>query len=168
MRTVFSSFDNQSVAPAVESKIRRVVRAIGQQEKNKGTVTIVWAANETVRRLNKKFRKIDRTTDVLSFPVRRGSLVDSTPSRRGNRLLDPPRSDAHLTGSTRSLRPPHIGDVIIAVPQAIRQAPRFANEPPQELLRLAVHGVYHLLGYDHHRPAEAAVMKKREAWAIRQ
>ncbi len=144
MKTVFSSSDKMSVAPAIESKIRRVVHAIGKQEKTRGTVTVVWAANETVRKLNRRFRRIDRTTDVLSFPIGENGIV--------------PRQGL----------PRVVGDVIIAVPQAIRQAPRFHNKPPQEFLRLAVHGVYHLLGYDHHRAAEAAEMKKREAWAMRQ
>jgi probable rRNA maturation factor len=75
-----------------------------------------------VRRLNRVFRKKDKTTDVLSFP------------ESGRRLPD----------GTRPL-----GEIVISVPQAARQATASGHSLATELRVLVIHGYLHLLGYDH-------------------
>ena len=90
-----------------------------------------------MRALNRKYRGKDRTTDVLSFPLRQG---------RFSRIQ------------------PHIlGDIVLSLPAAARQA-KAAGEPRNvEIGRLLVHGYLHLLGYDHERSgAEASRMDCRE------
>ena len=97
-------------------------------------VTIVFTDDATLRELNSSFRGIDRTTDVLSFNI-------------------PPV--AKLAGDA--------GEIYISVPQARRQARRYRHSLAAELERLVVHGVLHVLGHDHKKPAEAGRMRAREA-----
>ena len=75
--------------------------------------------DEEMRALNRDFRGLDRPTDVLSFP------------------------------GTRSDEGAHLGDVVIAVPTARRQAVSLGNEESREIRTLLLHGVLHCLGYDH-------------------
>ena len=60
----------------------------------------------------------------------------------------------------------YIGDVIISLERARAQAPRFENDPESELARLIVHGLLHLLGYDHHRSQDGRRMKAAERKAL--
>ena len=88
-----------------------------------------------MRQLNRTYRNRDYATDVLAFPA------------------DP------LKGQMD----PFLGDVVICLPTAQVQAATFGNTPDQELLRLLIHGILHLLGYDHEQsPQEAARMRRKE------
>ena len=86
------------------------------------SLTIVLAGDTTVRRLNRTFRGKDKTTDVLSFPSDGEELPDGT-------------------------RP--LGEIVISVPQAARQARAAGHSVGRELRILLLHGYLHLLGYDH-------------------
>ena len=90
-----------------------------------------------MRTLNRRYRRKDRTTDVLSFPFREGPYPD-------------------VSGLA-------LGDIVISLPAAERQA-REAGDPLQrELDRLLVHGLLHLLGYDHEQgEVKARKMQTRE------
>ena len=79
-----------------------------------------------VRRLNRLYRKKDKTTDVLSFPLLEGKKLD---------------------GGKGGFLP--LGDVVISLPQTRRQAVQQGKEFKAELALLLVHGILHLLGYDH-------------------
>jgi probable rRNA maturation factor len=95
-----------------------------------------------MRSLNRRYRGIDRTTDVLSFSQREGQFADI-------------RSDI-------------LGDIVISVPAAVRQARELNHSLGHEIERLLVHGLLHLLGYDHERsPAEARKMRRKEAVLFR-
>jgi probable rRNA maturation factor len=85
-------------------------------------VAIVLATDATVRRLNREFRGKDKTTDVLSFPAGGDELPDGT-------------------------RP--LGEIVISVAQAARQAEAVGHSLSRELRLLVLHGYLHLLGYDH-------------------
>jgi probable rRNA maturation factor len=78
-----------------------------------------FVGDRTMRRLNRVFRAKDRTTDVLSFP------------------------------GGRSPEGVHLGDVVVSVPQAARQAAAGEHSIARELRLLALHGALHCLGYDH-------------------
>ncbi len=84
-------------------------------------LTIVFSNDRLVRQLNRSFRKKDKTTDVLSFPI-------------GEKGPD---------GSF------YLGDIIISVPQAQRQAKQKKQALEKELTILVIHGFLHLLGYEH-------------------
>lgn len=93
-----------------------------------------------MRRLNCQYRKKDRTTDVLAFAMRESP------------------------GPVSAL----LGDVVISVPTARRQAKEGGRSLSEELAWLLVHGVLHLCGYDHERSsAEARRMKRREQAVLR-
>ena len=91
----------------------------------RGAVTVALLSDARVRELNRRFRKKDRTTDVLSFPS-----AGVEPDVAGPRYL---------------------GDVVIAAGVARRQAKEAGHSIQTELRVLALHGLLHLLGYDHER-----------------
>lgn len=96
-------------------------------------VSIVLTDNENIHRYNMDYRGVDRPTDVLSFPT-----------AEGESLFAPPDG--------------FIGDIIISVPKAYEQAEQLGHSPERELMFLTVHGVLHLLGYDHMNQSDETVM----------
>ncbi len=121
----------------LEAIVRRTLAAEGVTE---GEVTLVITDADRVRALNCEFRGVDAPTDVLSFPWQAGEPVPSPEEARS----------------------PYFGDVIIAFPVAEEQATRYGHSVQEELRLLTVHGVLHLLGYDHATPEEEAVMWARQ------
>lgn len=103
-----------------------------------GDLTLVLTGDKKIKELNKKFRQIDSPTDVLSFPTE---------------------------GSENGTR--YLGDVIISVPRARDQAKEAGHPLNEELVLLAVHGVLHLLGYDHSDEAGKADMWKAQRAILR-
>jgi len=93
-----------------------------------GTITLVITDTETVQQLNYQYRDIDAPTDVLSFENR------------------PDPEFPHMNVD-------HLGDIIIAYPVAKAQATTAGHTPMEEITLLAVHGLLHLLGFDHDAPA---------------
>ncbi len=93
-----------------------------------------------MRRLNRLFRQRDTTTDVLAFATREGP------------------------GPPSAL----LGDVVISLPQALRQSRRHQRGVDYELVVLLIHGILHLCGYDHERSEqEARRMSRRERAVLR-
>ena len=109
--------------------------------------------DETVRKLNQEYRGVDEPTDVLSF-----ALVERKPG--SSLFITPP--DGFL----------HLGEVVISYPQAVRQAEENKHRVEEEVALLVVHGVLHLLGYEHDEPAreremralQERVLSKVEKW----
>jgi probable rRNA maturation factor len=100
-------------------------------------ISVLLIGDRAMRTLNRRYRGKDRTTDVLSFPLREGKFS---------------RVQHHL-----------LGDIVISVPAAARQARAAGEALPDEIDRLLVHGFLHLLGYDHERGGvEARRMEARE------
>jgi probable rRNA maturation factor len=94
----------------------------------RGTVTVALLSDRSVRALNRDYRKTDSATDVLSFPA--------------DEIRFQPRSDAGIG---------QLGDIVIACGVARRQARNGGHSELTELKVLALHGLLHLLGYDHER-----------------
>ena len=103
----------------------------------RGQVVVAVVPDPVMRRLNRRFAGIDRVTDVLSFPA--GPEVG--PVRRSRRPA------GHVPG-VRGPRP--LGDIVIAAGRADRQARKAGHAVRTELRVLALHGLLHLLGHDHH------------------
>lgn len=101
----------------------------------RGTVTLVLVGDAAMRRLNRDWRGVDRPTDVLSFPA------DPGPRLKGEA--------------------PHLGDIVIATGVARRQAAQARHGYTTELKVLALHGLLHLLGYDHE--TDTGQMRRLEA-----
>jgi len=118
----------------------------------RGAVTIVLVSDPRMRALNRTYRGKDYATDVLSFPQRAPSPKALAP---GPRLAPSPQPRVRsplLAPSPQPLAPTgFLGDIVIARGVARRQA-RAAGHPELDELRLlALHGLLHLLGYDHER-----------------
>ncbi len=108
-------------------------------------LSLLITDDATVRDLNKKYRGKDKTTDVLSFALeadKRGGAAAG--------FVMPPGEMVHL------------GEVIVSYPQAAEQAAERKRAVEDELALLVVHGVLHLLGYDHDRPAREREMRSLE------
>ena len=117
-------------------------------------LSLVLVSDRRMRALNRRYLKKDRPTDVLAFPLqeKRGQATFLT----GLGRLPP-------TSKKSSLSPFLLGDVVISIPMARRQAAQLGHGLRVELRRLLVHGVLHLLGYDHERgPRDAALMARTE------
>lgn len=122
---------------ALRGLAERLLAAIGEAQSE---LSLELVGDGRMRRLNRQYRKKDRTTDVLAFAMRESASPVSA-------LL---------------------GDVVISMPMARRQAKEGGRSLSEELAWLLVHGVLHLCGYDHERSdAEARRMKRREQSLMR-
>ena len=103
------------------------------------TVTVVTlTGDEHLREYNRRYRGLDEPTDVLAFAAREQPT--------DQRFQAPPGTEDWL------------GDIVISLPRARRQAREAGHPIDDEVRLLAVHGLLHLLGYDHAEPAEEATM----------
>lgn len=119
---------------AVRTACRAALKA---EDAENRFASIVLTDDETIHTYNRDYRGVDRPTDVLSFPADEGDC-----------LLAPP--DGFL------------GDIMISVPTAIRQGAELGHSTERELAFLTVHGMLHLLGYDHMEPEDEEIMTARQ------
>lgn len=110
-------------------------------------VFISIIGEEEMHTLNKESRGVDKPTDVLSFPY-----IDFA---GGQDIAQAAATPAMLNPETGRLM---LGDIIICLPIAHRQAEEYGHSIEREMCFLAVHGVLHLLGYDHETEGEAGQM----------
>jgi probable rRNA maturation factor len=121
-------------AARVIATARRLLSALDETESE---LTVSLVDDAEARHLNREYRGKDRPTDVLSFAMREGVRVAGDE--------------------------PVLGDVVISLDTAARQARRHAVSVADEVRTLLIHGVLHLLGYDHERsPAAARRMRAME------
>jgi probable rRNA maturation factor len=111
---------------------------------------LVIASQERVQELNKSYRGKDEPTDVLAFSAREEIGADLPP------FVQPPDGVLHL------------GEVIISCPQAIIQAEEHQHSVKKEIAILIIHGVLHLLGYEHDEPEREHQMRARETEILKQ
>jgi rRNA maturation RNase YbeY len=129
--------------PLVESLASTILSTMGESSSE---LSLTFVGDRRMRRLNRRYRRKDRTTDVLAFAMR-----DATASLSSRRIPGP------------------LGDIVIAVPTAERQARRENRSFEEEVAVLLVHGILHLCGYDHERSeSEARRMHRRERMVLRQ
>jgi probable rRNA maturation factor len=124
----------------------------------RGTVTVALVGDARIRALNRQYRGFDYTTDVLSFPASPGPEDPAyiASARRRVKRRDK-KSRPQAPGPS-----PHLGDIVIARGVARRQARAAGHGDPAELRTLALHGLLHLLGYDHeHDNGEMARLERR-------
>jgi probable rRNA maturation factor len=109
---------------------------------------ILITSQDKVRQLNRAYRNLDEPTDVLAFYML-------------------PELPAGETAPESFATPPdgvlHIGEVVISYPQAVAQALESRHSVEREIAILIIHGVLHLLGYDHNDPEAERLIKTREA-----
>ncbi len=119
-----------------EAAVRRVrpwlVPLLAAVAPDRGSLAVRFCGERAMRRINRDFRGRDYATDVLSFP---GDADDA--------------DDVGDPGSPGDHRGGHLGDILIAVPVARRQAAAAGHAAEREIRVLLLHGVLHCLGYDH-------------------
>ncbi len=152
---VFAS-DEQSILEVDLPRWLRLARLVLAEERAPADaeVSLIFVDEEAITDLNGRFLGGDGPTDVLAFPID----DDQLPSGRH------PDTGGRGPGSaTEPSDPPIVlGDVVVCPTVAARQAPAHAGTVDDELALLVVHGVLHLLNYDHAEAAEAASMQRRE------
>jgi len=117
----------------LEKDITKALRYLHLQSSE---LSVLFVNSRRMKLLNTRYRKISKDTDVLSFPLMDSGL------RHG---------------------PVMLGDIVISVPRALEQAEEFGVPFYDELLRLVVHGLLHLIGYDHEINAyQKKKMEKKE------
>jgi len=114
----------------VAARLRAALRVLGR---SRASATLVFTDDDEIRALNRDYRNHDRATDVLSFHLQK-LAGEADPAGDGVAL----------------------GDIVISVETARRRA--HGRRLASELERLAVHGLCHLFGHDHHKSPEARVM----------
>lgn len=119
--------------PLLKKRARAIMKALGHA---KSELSIDLVGDREIRELNQSYRKKDRATDVLSF-----SLVE---------------------GEWSGFRGAMLGDVVISVETAAREARTRHRSLDDEVTRLLIHGVLHLLGHDHEDDDEARRMRAEE------
>ncbi|MBE0448438.1 MAG: rRNA maturation RNase YbeY [Actinobacteria bacterium] len=131
--------NNQDI-PVDEDQLRRIAELTLAKEgiEKEAELSIALVSEEEMLELNARYRGKDYPTDVLSF-----------------------QAETPLGGKIEKI--PHLlGDVVICPSVAARQAEEYGHTFDQEIELLLVHGILHLLGYDHKEDAEAEEMEERE------
>ena len=111
---------------------------------DRGQVSLTIVSLEEIQQLNREYRQVNRVTDVLSFP----------------QYVSPdeiPADSMYL-----------LGDVIICMEQAVKQAEEYGHSIQRELVYLFVHNIFHLFGYDHMEEEEKQAMREAEEAVMKQ
>ena len=117
----------------LKTDIKNVIKLALKKEKVKNaSCNVIFVGSEKIHELNKTYRNVDRATDVISF-----ALEDGMPMPTKERVL---------------------GDIYICIPRAHEQAEEYGHSFKREICFLAVHGIFHLLGYDHMNPHDEKIM----------
>jgi len=138
------------IAPAFagilsEERLQKVAEAVLKSEGEAGQACLVVTDDDELQTLNRNYLGIDAPTDVLAFSTRE----DAGP------FVVAPEAQSYL------------GDVILSYPRALAQAREVGHSVDQEIDLLIVHGILHLLGYDHADDADRAAMWARQEAALR-
>ena len=125
-------------------RAKKVLREVGLQN---AEISVLLCDDATIQELNLEWRDIDKPTDVLSFP-----------------LLEPLEGkEQAIASQIKDLEiPPMLGDIVISVDTCIRQAKEWNHSVIEEAIRLWIHGLLHLCGYDHIDNSDAIQMKTKE------
>ena len=134
------------IPTGIRMLVRRCCNAVLKLENFEGPaeISVTFTDNAGIRELNRKFRQIDRETDVLSFP-----LFDYE-GEADEPVLDEIRNN--------------LGDIVISLEKAQAQAEEYGHSYEREVAFLCVHSMLHLLGYDHERSeADDLDMRNRQS-----
>jgi len=130
-----------------ESTIKKVLKECYEVENlvnSKLIVTVTFTTPENIRKINNKYRNIDRATDVLSFPMFEKDELDKKIKEQDFICEDV------------------LGDIIISVEKVEEQAKEYGHSFERELSYMVVHGFYHLMGYDHIEEKDKVIMRPKE------
>ncbi len=138
----------------IRELLDRIMDAVTQMEQcpYETTVNLLVTDNEGIRAYNRDYRNIDRETDVLSFP--------NIPFERAGdfSLTEQNEADYFDPDSGELL----LGDIVISADRVEAQAREYGHSVLREFAFLTAHSMFHLCGYDHMTPEEAAAMERRQ------
>ena len=142
------SIKNNQNSVKIPSGIRLLIRRcchavlISEGFTEDAEVSVSFVSNQEIRSLNKAYRNKDSVTDVLSFPLTGEDGTREIDTETGNVLL---------------------GDVVISIETAVKQANIYGHSLSREIGFLTVHSMLHLLGYDHEKsPLDERIMREKE------
>lgn len=146
--TLENNQEKVSIPEALEADLTKAMNVVAELEalSPQTEVDITLVDDAAIHELNRTYRGIDRPTDVLSFALDEGEE-------------DPEVDDDEIEHL--------LGDVIISAPTAVRQGEEYGHGLEREMTYLAVHGMLHLLGYDHMEEKDKLIMRKREEEVLR-
>ena len=130
-----------------EGIIEKVVKKCFEVEKlenSKLYISITLTTPSNIKKINNEYRKIDKPTDVLSFPMFEKEELDEKIQNQDFKYED------------------ILGDIIISIEQVKTQAEEYGHSFERELAYMLVHGFYHLMGYDHMEEADKILMRQKE------
>lgn len=144
----------------IQELLEKIMDVVTQMENcpYETTVNLLVTDNAGIREYNKNYREIDKETDVLSFP--------NIPfDREGDfSLVEEAEADYFDPDSGELL----LGDIIISANRVEEQAREYGHSVLREFAFLTAHSMFHLCGYDHMIPEEAAVMEQKQESVLRQ
>ena len=130
-----------------EESIKKVIKQCFIEEgleNSKLYITITLTNPENIQKINKKYRNIDKATDVLSFPMFEKDELEEKIHKNDFKQED------------------ILGDIIISIERVKDQAKEYEHSFERELSYMLVHGFYHLMGYDHIKEEDKIVMRLKE------
>lgn len=110
-------------------------------------INIILTTPNEIRKYNKEYRGIDKSTDVLSFPMFEKKEIEDI-QKNGNKIHDV------------------LGDIVISVEQVKIQSVEYGHSFERELAYMLVHGFYHLMGYDHIEEKDKIKMRPKEEYVL--
>lgn len=154
--------NRQKDIPLPEGLEEAIERAVGLAVRGQGLpgtveVSLSLVSDDEIRRLNREYRGIDAPTDVLAFPLlEKNEIAGLATAMDGRQAEDTREQVDHFTGGAREIL---LGDVVISLQQVSTRASHLGHSLTRETVFLAVHGVLHLLGYDHDTPQGEELME---------
>ena len=130
-----------------ESIIKHVLEKCFIEEKLdklKLYINIILTNPENIKEINKKYRNIDKETDVLSFPMFEKIEIEEMKAKNQNDFYEV------------------LGDIVISIDKVKRQAVEYEHSFERELAYMVVHGFYHINGYDHIDENDKKIMREKE------
>ena len=148
MKVMISTYPEELRFPEeIEENVRAAAEKVGElYGVENGEVSVTLTDNAYIHQLNRQYRQIDRPTDVLSFALNESVEPD---------IENGPDIDV-------------LGDIILSVERAREQAADYGHSLRREIAFLTVHGMLHLLGYDHMEEADRLDMEKEQRYVMEQ
>lgn len=152
--TFFIDYAHKDLLDIDYEKIVKELSFLSLKEENvpyECELSISFVDDEEIRKINKEFRNLDKSTDVLSFPMN----FFETPATFDEYFEE----NASFNLESKELI---LGDIVISVDTLLKQAKEYGHSKERELAFLIVHSILHLLGYDHMNEEEEKVMFKKQ------
>lgn len=140
---ITDNYKKEKVSGKTKALVKKACRAVLHEENfnDNAEIELTFVDDEQIKELNKEYRNIDKSTDVLSFPLGENGIYDKNPEN-GFYML---------------------GDIVISVDHAEKQADLYGHGIEREIAFLTVHSMLHLLGYDHVDGGEQQrIMRQKE------